>query len=395
MGRDLKHDTLVLKAHSASDGRDAFILVSHSPFFIGRRPENDVQLSRPEISGRHAMFRFENGAWLVSDQQSTNGTFLNGKRIDAERVVRVGDTVHFATHGYQAIPAAAEPEPAAMQTQVLGLTSDIQRTMSLITIINEERTFPHFQPVVGLENGRTMGWEALGRGADNRGPMGADSLFGLAGQNRVELKLSQQFRSSASYCAACRFCWPKETGRFLFVNFHPAEARGSALVDSLEELSHSGLSAWYQVVVEISESWVGNVQEVRELTRQIRGRGLKVAYDDFGTGQSRISDLLEVPPDFLKFDRRLIAELAELPVKQGLVRAVVKACRDLGVRTIAEGIENDADRTASRDLGIDFGQGFGLGRPMRAYEMFGVAPVDLPKECLFVQLELLGSNGER
>lgn len=384
--------TLILKAHSALDGRDEFIIVSHSPFFIGRRSENDVQLSRPEISGRHARFRCENGSWLVSDERSTNGTFVNGVRIGSDTAVRVGDTIHFATYGYQAVPSLADDaELTAVPTQVLGPSTEIKRTMALIAIINEQRTYPLFQPIHDLGSGRIVGWEALGRGMGGEGPVGAASLFGLAGQNRFEQKLSQRFRESAYYCAQCRHCWPTETGNYLFLNVHPTEVRDVRFFESLVNMGGSDLRRWYRVVVEMPESWVGNTQEMQGLVKQIRANGMLVAYDDFGSGQSRISDLLEVPPDFLKFDRQLITQLAENRVKQGLVRAVVEACRDLGVTTIGEGIEMAEDQLACGEMGIDLGQGFGLTRPMTAYELFQTDASTLPEECLFVQLNMLES----
>ncbi|MFO0946871.1 MAG: EAL domain-containing protein [Planctomycetota bacterium] len=383
--------TLILKAHSAPDGRDEFIVVTHSPFFIGRRAENDVQISRPEVSGRHARFRCEEGIWLVSDERSTNGTFVNGVRIHAESAVRIGDTIHFATYGYQAVPSFDDAEVTAVPTQILGPSAEIKRTMALIAIINEQRTYPLFQPIHDLATDRVVGWEALGRGMGGEGPVGAASLFGLAGQNRFEQKLSQRFRESAYYCAQCRHCWPEETGRYLFLNVHPSEVRSERFFESLVTMAGVDLRRWYRVVVEMPESWVGNTQEMRGLVKQIRANGMLVAYDDFGAGQSRISDLLEVPPDFLKFDRQLITQLAENRLKQGLVRAVVDACRDLGVTTIGEGIEEREDQRACRELGIDLGQGFGLTRPMTAYELFQSDPNGLPEECLFVQLNMLES----
>lgn len=379
---------LTLRPHRNGDGHDQHIVVTSTPFRVGRRPENDVQILRPEISGRHAVLTYADGCWFIADEKSTNGTFVNGGRIQSATKLQLGDTIHFASLGYQVVDGVDDFEHLANQTQVVGLTTDIQQTMSLISILNEQRTFPMFQPVVDLRNGRSVGWEALGRAVANDQALAADSLFGLAGRNRVERKLSQQFRRSATYCASCRFCWPEERG-YLFINLHPTEIHDKDFLIALEELADSGLDKWYRVVIEVPEAWVGQSGEMEGLVKEIRNFGMVVAYDDFGAGQSRISDLLNVPPDFLKLDRGLVTQLGDQPVKQGIVRAIVSACRDLKVRTIGEGIETAGELTACRELGVDLGQGFALTYPMRAYDLFQVKPAQLTPECLFVQLDLL------
>lgn len=380
---------LTLKPHRNGEGHDPHIVVASSPFRVGRRPENDAQILRPEISGHHAVFRYSEGAWYVVDQQSTNGTFVNGGRIAAETKLQLGDTIHFASQGYQVVTALDDFEHVANQTQVVGLSSDIQQTMSLISILNEQRTFPVFQPVVHLATGRSVGWEALGRAVANDEPLAAESLFGLAGRNRQERTLSQQFRKSAVYCASCRFCWPKQRGDYLFINLHPTEIHDKEFLRALTELANSGLDEWYRLVIEMPEAWVGKLSDMERLVHEIRNVGMYVAFDDFGAGQSRISDLLHVPPDFLKLDRGLITQLGSQPVKQGIVKAIIAACRDLNVTTIGEGIETVEERALCKELGVDLGQGFALGRPMRAYDLFQIPPTQLPPECLFVQLDLI------
>lgn len=365
--------------------------MAESPFRVGRRPENDAQIAQPDISGTHAEFRFDfdREFWRVVDNKSTNGTFLNGKRIEVEAALAIGDIVHFATKGYQIVPDIDSYDDSAFATKVLENSSEIRGIMDLVKIVKEQRTYPCYQPIVNLNNNDVMGWESLGRATSSDGPISPGSLFWLASQNKVEGKLSARFRESSTACAVCRHCWSNPPGSFLFFNLHPAEFQEQDFLQTLDAIQNSELYHWYTVVLEMPESWVCNTQEMQVLVKEIRKRGMLVAYDDFGRGQSRIPDLISCPPDFLKLDRQLIANLEDHQVKRDLVKAIVDACRELKVRTIGEGIETYEELQACVDMGIEFGQGFLLGRPKTAYDLFEAEIADLPDNCVFVKLEMV------
>lgn len=383
------NQALILKAHGGSDDSGDYIVVDQTPFRVGRRPDNNAQIPQPDVSGGHAEFRFEQGAWCLVDNNSTNGTFINGKRITGRSQVNIGDIVHFATKGFQIVPRIEQESAASFQTKIMGDSSEIKGMLDLVQIINEQRTYPYFQPIVDIRTNQTVGWEALGRACASDGPINPGALFMLASQNRVETKLSVRFRESAQFCAECRHCWPVSRGELLFFNLHPAEIGEARFIESLHEFSQSDLTKWYRIVLEMPESWVGNTQEMHGLVKEIRKRGMLVAYDDFGTGQSRIPDLISVPPDYLKLDRELVSSIHNQKVKQNLVKAIVDACRDLNVQTLGEGIETNEELQACIDLGVDLGQGFLLCRPKPAYSLFQANITTLPEKCPFVQLHLL------
>jgi EAL domain-containing protein (putative c-di-GMP-specific phosphodiesterase class I) len=88
-----------------------------------------------------------------------------------------------------------------------------------------------------------------------------------------------------------------------------------------------------------------------------------LAYDDFGAGQARLTELAEVPPDFIKLDRSLIRDIDRGIARQDVIKALNKVCADLEVESIAEGIETEAEAAICRGLGSRYGQGFLFGRP--------------------------------
>jgi EAL domain-containing protein (putative c-di-GMP-specific phosphodiesterase class I) len=92
---------------------------------------------------------------------------------------------------------------------------------------------------------------------------------------------------------------------------------------------------------------------------------MKLAYDDFGAGQARLNELVEARPDYLKFDRKLIAGLdAANKNRQQLLESLVLMSRQLGIVTLAEGIETAGEAEACRRVGFELMQGYYFGRPI-------------------------------
>ena len=93
---------------------------------------------------------------------------------------------------------------------------------------------------------------------------------------------------------------------------------------------------------------------------------MQLAYDDFGSGQARLMELAEVPPDVLKFDIKIVRGLPLASTQsRATVEALVRIARDLGVVALAEGVETEAEADVCRELGFELAQGFLFGRPER------------------------------
>ena len=172
------------------------VVVDHSPFLVGRHSDSSLQLADAAVSGQHAEIVYDGDGWWIADCGSTNGTFVNGARIDARARVEVGDLVHFATFGYEIVPvtkSTAEEDSPAILTHVLTSSVDIKGMADLFNIVRDQHTYALFQPIVALANHVTYGWEALGRGVWADGPISSGSLFYHASQNAVEAQLSERF----------------------------------------------------------------------------------------------------------------------------------------------------------------------------------------------------------
>lgn len=140
---------------------------------------------------------------------------------------------------------------------------------------------------------------------------------------------------------------------------HAAKAVESAL-------AHAG-AAPEMLVVEITEQLVsGYDREVAEFARQMRKLGASVAIDDFGTGSSSLSRLREVPAQILKIDRSFVIQSAFDEKARAVVRAVSRLATELGIETLAEGVETPAQIEAMLEAGCSWGQGYAFGHPMPA-----------------------------
>jgi EAL domain-containing protein (putative c-di-GMP-specific phosphodiesterase class I) len=117
-----------------------------------------------------------------------------------------------------------------------------------------------------------------------------------------------------------------------------------------------------QLTLELHESAVTHPGRVLELRAALADAGMSLAYDDFGAGQARLLELSEAPPDFLKLSMRLIHGIDTAPPsRHRVLGSLVALARELGTRTIAEGIETPAEAAACASLGFDLAQGYHFG----------------------------------
>jgi len=149
----------------------------------------------------------------------------------------------------------------------------------------------------------------------------------------------------------------------LFLNTHPAElADFKQLVVSLREIRNA--RPQQPITLEVHEAAVADITTMKMLRLALDDLNMRLAYDDFGAGQARLSELVEARPEYVKFDRKLISGID----KKGknhmrMVQSLVKMCRQLGIVTLAEGVESAAEAAACRKLGFELMQGFHFGRP--------------------------------
>jgi diguanylate cyclase (GGDEF)-like protein/PAS domain S-box-containing protein len=227
-----------------------------------------------------------------------------------------------------------------------------------------------YQPQVRLDTGAIFGFEALIRWRHpERGLLLPGAFLPALDQSVLALEigwwtLDEACRQAAMLCAA------GHDGLKMSVNLFPAQIRAPNLcgkvTDALEKYRlDPGL-----LELEVTESIAlhDNDRSLEVLTA-LRRIGVGIAFDDFGTGYASLSSLQRYPLTTLKIDRGFIQDLLTRPGDAAITRALIAMSSDLGLETIAEGIETEAQEAALRALGCPAAQGYRYGRPMPAAEL--------------------------
>ena len=140
----------------------------------------------------------------------------------------------------------------------------------------------------------------------------------------------------------------------------------SYIENKLEEYELDGCD----ICFEITESAaIANLDEARVFIEQIRNLGCKFSLDDFGTGLSSFSYLKNLNVDYLKIDGSFVRDIVRDPVSESMVSAINQVGQAMQLETVAEYVENDEIKQKLIGIGVDYGQGFGFGRPVPINEI--------------------------
>lgn len=225
---------------------------------------------------------------------------------------------------------------------------------------------PVFQPVYDLSTGEMIGMEALSRGPRGSEFESGETLFSLAERTELLIPLERVCRQRSLEAAANS---PAE--RQIFLNLSPAAASDPEFLGPqfLEQVAGCGLTP-DRIVLEITERTYAVYEGLfREVLSRFRQQKFRIAVDDVGTGYSNLTSLAEIEPDYLKFDNVFVRGIDRRRTKQDLLEALLSFARKMKTKVIAEGIETREELKVLQSLGVPYGQGFLLARPMPVAEL--------------------------
>ncbi len=227
----------------------------------------------------------------------------------------------------------------------------------LMHVLEERQIAPVFQPLVDLDTGRVVAYEALARGPRGGALESPAALFAVAREADMLSELDCVCRARAVRTAVAAGL-PEGTG--LFVNIEPDALAAPCPVDLAADLEPPpGL----QPFVEITErALTAQPAELLGEIARLRERGWGVALDDVGADTRSLALMPLLQPDVIKLDLRLVQEQPTTEVAE-IVNGVLAERERSGATILAEGIENDAHLDTARALGAQLGQGWLLGRP--------------------------------
>ena len=282
---------------------------------------------------------------------------------DPQTLVRNGKLAVRAARGGAERVLAYDPVHGESEEQTMRYAARLRRAL-------EENTLRLvFEPQLDLRSGRIAGLECLLRWTDAElGEVSEAQALEAAEVAGVSRELSWWiFNNALRQCS--------ELARAgLQVPLSLRVAAGSLLQPEFPDFVGRALRTWgippKQLVVEIHETALaGGLEQVKEALGRLKGHGLRLAIDGFGTGSSSLSNLAELPLDELRLGAAFVGDMQRAPVHQKIVRSLVRLARDLGLSVTAEGVEDGATALALSTFGCERIQGGYVSHPLTAEQI--------------------------
>jgi diguanylate cyclase (GGDEF)-like protein/PAS domain S-box-containing protein len=300
---------------------------------------------------------------------------------DAATLLRRADLAMYAAKRAGEGIALFTPALDRDNAERLGLTGELRAA------IERNQLVLHYQPKMRLADGCVIGVEALVRlQHPTRGLLRPDQFIPVAEQaGLIEPLTYWVLRTARAQQAAWQAAGLQLN---MAVNLSVQSLRDSNLLETVQEVLIAHRDCGGQFELELTESMLmSDPARARTLLASLRGLGVRVAVDDFGTGYSSLAYLKRLPLDELKIDRSFLPDVATDVRDAALVRATIDLGHTLGLRVVAEGVEDADSLVLLKDMGCDEVQGYYISRPLVAEALahwartwrFGSAAPPLPR----------------
>ena len=253
---------------------------------------------------------------------------------------------------------------------------ELQKTRHCVTLVRKAISNDWFelylQPIVSLADNSNSHYEVLVRLTDNTGETHSPANFVPAAESSGLIqKLDFWVVDHAlTLLEELKF---NQSDVSLSINLSGDGLETPALLDLIKnKLAYHSLNP-SRIMFELTETAaVKDVQKTRETISKLRALGCRFAIDDFGTGFSSFNYIKNYPVDFIKIDGMFISNLVNEPTDQILVKSMVEVAHNLGKKVIAEYVENKETADLLRTYGVDYVQGYHLGKPMPAAQVLSL-----------------------
>jgi EAL domain-containing protein (putative c-di-GMP-specific phosphodiesterase class I) len=342
-----------------------------SAFLVFLAPRRDSQDERAPRIGE-----LEKIAARLTEHLNSKLTRFSSPYLRGRRRVTVGFAVVFNNPLIMAERVIARLVNEAWESvRIQRMQADFQTRCRLQDLLLGHEIHTVFQPIVDLQQGGLLGFEALSRGPGGTSHASPISLFEAAAAADLVFELDRHCRRRALKTAR-----GLPAPFLLFINIVPAsmydpDFQGTSLIRLLEGF---GLSP-ERIVLEVSEQYaIENYTLFVEALQNFTHMGFSIAVDDIGAGYSGLEKIAHLNPRYLKFDMQLVREIDQSHVKREMTRALKAFADKMDSRIIAEGIEREGEKNTLMELNIHYGQGYLLGRPapLESFDLTVPAAVD-------------------
>jgi len=293
---------------------------------------------------------------------SVGVTLAGPEYEDPGQIVRDADTAMYRAKGQGR--GRSEIFDADMRAEVvarLQLENDLRRA------VERDELRVVYQPLVRLDSGQLVGFEALVRWQHpRRGLVSPAAFIPVAEESGLIVSIGKFVLDEASHQAAL---WPAERASaaslHVSVNVSTRQfAKSDLVADVRSALDASGLHP-SRLHIEVTESVIMLQPEAAlKVMNDVRALGCRISLDDFGTGYSSLSYLHRFPIDTLKIDASFVRNASRDTKNVEIIRSIIALARALSIEVVAEGIETMEQHAMLRDLGCPLGQGYLFARPL-------------------------------
>ncbi len=361
-----------LEYYPREGGSPQQIPLDSFPFTLGRSEGADHQVDSRRVSREHATILKKGGCYRVEDLGSTNGTFVNGQRVE-KATLKDGDVLLIADAEFTffsgkpqgpRVTATEAMDPRELDAGDEGSSVDL-----VLAVRRAQETLTHrcltnrFQPIVSLEDVQVLGYEALS--ADEYCPRDLVSSEQLL--SSLECSVTERIRHLR------RLLVVEEASRLkgdtcLFLNLEACEVGIGRVSESLTRLGDTAASG-HRLVVEVPDSAFTDTPEFREFHAWLGESGIGLAYNGFAAGKAQVNELMEIRPDYLKLAPPLARRIHTNHERQRRLKSLVRATQEVGMEIVATGVGSEEEAAVCRELGCRFGQGEHFGGPQPAYAL--------------------------
>ncbi|MFA5371104.1 MAG: EAL domain-containing protein, partial [Sideroxydans sp.] len=252
------------------------------------------------------------------------------------------------------------------------MTADSEEDRSMMSVfkqgdflraaLREDRIEAHLQPIVYPEDGSVQAFEVLIRIRDGEVVVPAGEFIEVAEPLGMAQELDREvFRKGLAHYAKASRNYPQAC---FFFNLFPRSFNDTAWMRGIPEMVRAAGVPCDRIVLELTErEALPNMTQVRAVIEELRGTGIRIALDDFGSGFSSFLWLKFLPVDFVKIEGSFVQQIVNDPYDRIMVEHINAMAHEFGIKTVAEFVEDEATARMLVEIGVDYAQGYHFGRP--------------------------------
>ncbi len=256
--------------------------------------------------------------------------------------------------------AKSEKKHLVVYDRDIDTSIEIARNLEGISIlkkaIEKDKLVPLFQPIYNLKDERVDKYECLARIEDDYG-------YYLSPASFLEIaKRSKLYPHISRSMIAKSFAYFEDKNYEFAINLSIQDVFDSATVEFIKSKLESFKDS-HRVIFEITENEkIENYAAMKAFVTTVKSYGAKIAIDDFGSGYANFEHILELDADYIKIDASLVKKIDD-EHSRILVQGIVDFCKRLNIKTIAEYVETAKSMETLREIGVDYVQGYLIGKP--------------------------------